>query len=405
MTDGTDGAGDGGAAEGREVLAAAAAGPDGAVNEAVAGARLIDHHVHGILRGRIGAARVALALSESDRGAAADAAGHDTQVWHAVRRWCAPLLGLEPGASAEAYLAARLPMTNEAVAAAMLPAAGLERLVVETGYRGDEVTGPDELGALAGIPADRVVRIEAVAERLALAGASAAGYPDAVREALAVEVGGPAPAVGTKTILAYRAGFDVDLSRPADARVAERAGAWLREVEATGRARIADPVLLMHGVWSAVDLGLPLQVHTGFGDPDLDLHRADPLLLTDLVRATEGRCPIVLLHTYPFHRGAGYLARVFPHVHMDVGLAVNHAGAASPAIVAEALELAPLTKVLFSSDAWGVPELHLLGSVLFRRALARVLGGWVATDDWTRTDAERAVRLIGRENALRVYGE
>jgi len=47
---------------------------------------------------------------------------------------------------------------------------------------------------------------------------------------------------------------------------------------------------------------------------------------------------------------------------LDVGLAVNYAGAASPAIVAESMELAPFRKLLFSSDAWGAPELHLLGS-------------------------------------------
>ena len=77
----------------------------------------------------------------------------------------------------------------------------------------------------------------------------------------------------------------------------------------------------------------------------------------------------MLLHTYPFQRTAGYLAQMFAHVYVDVGLAVNHTGAASDRIIAESLELAPFRKVLFSSDAWGLPELHLLGSWLFRRGL------------------------------------
>jgi len=72
--------------------------------------------------------------------------------------------------------------------------------------------------------------------------------------------------------------------------------------------------------------------------------------------------------------------------------------------VAESLELAPLTRVLFSSDAWGLPELYLLGSLLFRRGLARTLGRWVVDGDWSMADALGAARLIGRENALRVYG-
>ena len=155
---------------------------------------------------------------------------------------------------------------------------------------------------------------------------------------------------------------------------------------------------------AGIETGRPLQVHVGFGDPDLDLHRSDPLLLTDLIRASEGRAAILLLHTYPFQRGAGYLAQMFPHVYLDVGLAVNYAGAASPAIVAESMELAPFRKLLFSSDAWGAPELHLLGSWLFRRAMSRLLGEWVARGDWSRADAERVVELVAVENARAVYG-
>jgi predicted TIM-barrel fold metal-dependent hydrolase len=145
-------------------------------------------------------------------------------------------------------------------------------------------------------------------------------------------------------------------------------------------------------------------VHTGFGDTDLDLQRADPALLTPFLRATEGLAPVLLLHTYPYHRNAGYLAQMFGHVHMDVGLALHHTGAASERIVAESLELAPLTRILFSSDAWGLPELHLLGSWLFRRGLARTLGRWVDAGDWSLDDARRAIELIGWANAERVYG-
>jgi len=87
-----------------------------------------------------------------------------------------------------------------------------------------------------------------------------------------------------------------------------------------------------------------------------------------------------------------------------VGLAVTFTGAASTKVVGESLELAPFTKVLFSSDAWGIPELHLLGSWLFRRAMSRVLGAWVAAGDWSLADAERVVDLVGSANARRVYG-
>jgi uncharacterized protein len=153
-----------------------------------------------------------------------------------------------------------------------------------------------------------------------------------------------------------------------------------------------------------VDRGLPVQIHTGFGDPDVDLRRADPLLLRGFCELTQERAvPLMLLHCYPYHRQAGYLAHAYPHVYVDVGLAINHVGARAPAIVAESLELAPFGQVLFSSDAWGPPELHYLGALLWRRATARVLGEWVESGDWALADAIRVAELIGAQNARRVY--
>jgi len=41
--------------------------------------------------------------------------------------------------------------------------------------------------------------------------------------------------------------------------------------------------------------------------------------------------------------------------------------------------------------------------VLWRRAMARVLGRWVREGDWGVADAVRVVRMIGSSNAERVY--
>jgi hypothetical protein len=156
-------------------------------------------------------------------------------------------------------------------------------------------------------------------------------------------------------------------------------------------------------VHEATARGLPLQIHVGFGDRDLDLHRTDPLLLLPLLRAM-APVPVLLLHCYPFQRQAGYLAQAFDNVNFDVGLAINFLGPRSPSLVAEALETAPFAKQLYSSDAFGPPELHLLGSVLWRRAMGLVLGEWVRCGDCTEADAIRIVDMIGVRNAERVYG-
>ena len=208
-----------------------------------------------------------------------------------------------------------------------------------------------------------------------------------------------------KSIVAYRCGLDFDPVPPTSRQVVEAAGNWLREVDATGQVRVSDPVLLRALIWSGVELRKPIQFHIGYGDPDLDLHRCDPLLMTGLIRLLEARdIPVMLLHTYPFQRNAGYLAQMFRNVYMDVGLAINYTGARSPAIIAESLELAPFSKLCFSSDAWGLPELTYLGHVLFRRGLAETLDSWVASGDWSATEAQHVARRIGIDNAVSVYG-
>jgi len=111
-----------------------------------------------------------------------------------------------------------------------------------------------------------------------------------------------------------------------------------------------------------------------------------------------------LLHNYPFHRYAGYLAQVFSHVHVDLGLATHNLGRASGRVIGELLELAPFGKVLFSSDAFGLPELYHLGTLLFRRGLAGVLQEGVSDGSWTETDAERIAGMILAGNAIRAYG-
>jgi predicted TIM-barrel fold metal-dependent hydrolase len=72
-------------------------------------------------------------------------------------------------------------------------------------------------------------------------------------------------------------------------------------------------------------------------------------------------------------------------------------------VLAEALELTPFGKMLYSSDAFGLPELHYLGALRFRRDLGRVLSGFVADGEWAAGDAARVASLIGSGNARRVY--
>jgi predicted TIM-barrel fold metal-dependent hydrolase len=371
----------------------------GPLAETVASLPLVDHHVHGALRSAVDRATFESLITE---GPAAPTQGSqfDSQVGFAIRRWCAPVLGLEPHAPAAEYWQQRSRLGEEEVNRRLLGAAGVATYLVETGYLGDAVLAPGEQAAAAGARAREVVRLETVAERLLSEAGSGrrfvAGFPQALAEATR-------DAVGTKSVLAYRFGFDVDPDRPGDAEVEAAAE---RQLSSAGRrVRVEDPVLLRFLVWCGVDRGLPLQLHFGYGDPDLDLHRANPLLLTPwLRRVAPTGVPVMLLHNYPYHREAGYLAQVFDNVYFDVGLGVSYTGSQSRQLVAESLEVAPFHKLLYSSDGWGPAELHYLGALLWRRAGDRVVGAGVEEGEGSRADAERVLHLVGHRNAERIYG-
>jgi uncharacterized protein len=362
---------------------------------------LVDHHVHGVLRAEVDRDAIEALLTESSAPPPAGTTAFDSQLGFAIRRWCAPLLGLDPHAPAGDYVLRRLEIGAAETARRLLSGAGVATWLVDTGYQSDDVTTPGELAALSGSPALEIVRLESLTERAAKSGPRAdrlgADVEAAVRHAAAT-------AAGFKSIAAYRCGLDFEPGRPGPDEVTAAASRWLRAIDAGAQVRLDDPVLIRHAIWAALDTGLPLQLHTGYGDADSRLHVADPALLQDFLAASQpAGTAVMLLHCYPYHRQAGAMANLFPHVYLDVGEALNHVGARSAGILAEALELTPFHKMLYSSDAFGLPELHYLAAVTFRRDLASVTGGFVADGAWGRADAARVAQLIGSGNACRVY--
>ena len=245
-------------------------------------------------------------------------------------------------------------------ASALLRATNTEALYVDDGFPAPgEGTTWDELGELAGCEARPVMRIERVA---------AEDGADAVPEVVAAarENG----FVGLKTIAAYRTGLEL-----------ERLD-WVVFTALEANERTGNP--------------LPVQVHSGFGDWDLYLPRADPAHLKPLIeRFAETR--FVLLHCYPFVREAGWLAHVYGNVWFDLSLTIPHVSRPAE-MMSQALELAPVSKLLYASDAARTPELYYLAAKWWREALADVLPELLGADE-----AEDAARMILRENALALY--
>ncbi|MGH3415413.1 MAG: amidohydrolase, partial [Actinocrinis sp.] len=244
---------------------------------------LVDHHCHGTVRRELDRTGFESQLTEAGSVGPLGGSAFDSQIGFAVRRWCAPLLDLEPHADPDAYLERRAALGHAEVNARFLRAAGLSALCVDTGFEPEPLLSPAELGAAAAASAYEIVRLEQVAQAVA-PGSTAAGFADDVRTALAERARG---AVGFKSIAAYRHGLDLAGERPSDAEVAAAAARWLTDLDRDrdrlgpgAPVRLADETLHRFLVWSGVDLRLPIQFHVGYGDADVDLDRCDPLLLT-----------------------------------------------------------------------------------------------------------------------------
>jgi predicted TIM-barrel fold metal-dependent hydrolase len=366
----------------------------------VAEQALADHHCHGVLRRDADQATLESMLTEGDRWPGGSV--FDSQAGFMFLRLCPPVLGLPPHAELPDYVARRAELGAAEVSKRFLARAGTSVMCVDTGYVPEPITSPAELGDLAGAVTHEIVRLERVAEDVAAAGAGADAFAGAVRSALETRT---ASAVGVKSIAAYRTGLELAGERPPDAQVTAAAGRWLASVAGQdGPPRLADETLQRFLIWCGVDLGLPVQFHVGYGDSDVDLDRCNPLLLTPLLRAIQPTgVPVMLLHNYPYHREAGYLAQVFPHVYVDAGLATHNLGPRAPALLAEALELAPFGKFLYSSDAFGLPELYYLSASLFRAALSGFLRTGLEEDHFNERAVARVARMICADNARRVY--
>jgi len=367
---------------------------------------VVDNHCHGIMRdqafGDVTGWRQSFTES-TDPGMARDHVA-STALYRRLIRKLAEFLDCEP--EEESVFAARAGRDGW-LAGELLRAANVEALLLDTGFPPpEEVVPVPELGQIGDCRAEPMLRLEILMEDLLAEHDSLEEVQEALAGALD-DVRGQGY-VALKSIAAYRTGLDI---REWPWEEAEESFREFRRAAGEGPARLVHKPLLdtlLHVAFAqASRQEIPVQFHVGYGDADTDLLLGNPLYLRPVLQRPDYRgMSIVLLHEcYPYTRQGGYLAAVYENAYLDLSYGIPLLGYGEMlSFTRAALGVAPSSKLMYSSDGIGAPELHWMSAVDGRRVLGEALGELVSYGELTLPEAEAVGESVLRGNATLLYG-
>ncbi len=367
---------------------------------------VVDNHCHGILRSQNFDDLVSWrrAFTESaDPGMPREHVA-STAFYQRLIRTLAAFFDCEP--EEEAVFAARAEIDATELTSELLRAANVEILLIDTGYPPpEEILPAGELAELADCRTEPMLRLETLMERLLREHDSLGEAKEALAAALD-DVRGQGY-VALKSIVAYRTGLKVGEWTE---EAAEESFREYKLAAGEGSARLTHKPLLdtlLHVAFAeAARQEVPVQFHVGYGDADTDLLLGNPLHLRAVLGRMEYRSmPVVLLHEcYPYTREGGYLAAIYENVYLDLSYGIPLLGYGEMlTFTRQALGVAPISKLLYSSDGIGVPELHWMSAIDGRHVLGQALEDLVAYTELTIPEAEAAGEDVLRGNAIRLY--
>jgi predicted TIM-barrel fold metal-dependent hydrolase len=367
---------------------------------------VVDNHCHGVSRDQTfdDLAIWRQCFTEStDPGMARDHVA-STAFYRRLIRTLADFLGCEP--EERAVFAARTRREGRELTGALLHAANVDTLLLDTGFPPSEEVFPvSELAEIGGCRTGPMLRLEILMESLLAEHHSL----EDVKEALVAELHDVRRRgyVALKSIAAYRTGLDI---REWSREEAEASFHEYRRVAGAGHARLVHKPLLdtlLHVAFAqAARQEVPVQFHVGYGDADTDLLLGNPLYLRPVLQRPDYHgMPVVLLHEcYPYTRQGGYLAAVYENVYLDLSYGIPLLGYGEMlSFTRQALGVAPSSKLMYSSDGIGVPELHWISALDGRRAIGEALGELVSQGELDLVAAEATGEDVLRANATRLY--
>ncbi len=365
---------------------------------------IIDHHAHALQKSDLTSLEQYQGyFTESPDPMMKTRYVQDTIMWLWGIRELASYLDCEP--TSEAVFAARNALPLQELANGMWRDTNSETLLIDYGFRSVENYTPEEMRTTFNQRVEMLLRLETFAQELIIQHTTFSQMLDAF--IAGVEGARESGHVGLKSIIAYRTGLDIEMTTRDEATRAF--GQVKDQADREGHIRLASKPLCDYLVLAALEVAnrqeMPIQFHTGFGDTDLNMLKANPLHMRAVLESDRFRkVPFVLLHAaYPYIRELGYLAAMYPNVFMDISLAIPSITTAIPNMIHDTLALTPITKILYSSDAFSIPEIYWLANRWGRAALERVLGEIVDVGALTETQARHAGEQILSGNARRIY--
>ncbi len=307
----------------------------------------------------------------------------------------------------ESILAARNHMGADDLLEHLFRAANIDTFVLDPAYPpGSECYTPERMGQLGHCRTAKMLRLETLMQELIL---EHADFDELLEHyMMEVSLAREHGFCALKSIVAYRTGLHIS-EWSKDEAVASFVEART-EAEARGQIRIAHKPLidyLLHTAFSiAAEQQFPIQFHTGYGDSDTDMRLGNPLQLRDVLeRRDYYTMPIVLLHeSYPYTQLGAYLAAVYPHVYFDLSYAIPFVDKLEMlAFTRQALSVAPVSKLMFSTDGIHIPEMHWVGALRGRSVIGQVLDEMIDADEIDEEQAYDLAQQILHDNAYTVY--
>jgi hypothetical protein len=179
--------------------------------------------------------------------------------------------------------------------------------------------------------------------------------------------------------------------------------------EVVARGRVLRERLLTLAMEECLARDMPMQFHAGDGEPpEVVLRNQHPYYLEEIIRLEKDgvlRMPkVVPVHSgYPMVGQAAWLSHIYRNTYFELSTMTPFIHQRLTSRYLQVMEVAPLSKILYGSDAFHLPELFWVAARWAKRYLADALAELVRGGGLDEEEAVEAARMILHRNTREAY--